>query len=580
MAVNGYSYARFSSSSQEEGDSLRRQGHGENPEESPVYKKCREVGLKLIPLRADKAKSAYKGEHLKNGELGLFLKLVEDGTIPKGSWLLIENIDRISRLPPMDAQELMIRIIRSGLTLWVAQSNLTLNEEILDRQPFLQYQLLGELIRAYSESKYKSDRVKQEYGKRLNDIRKGKPQHGKCPSWLQFNGNGWDLIPEHAQTVRIVVDMTLNGIGCVAICRKLNELNRPLFRESKNKKAKAWQVSTVRYLQLSRTLIGEYQPKQKEGNSYQPHGKPVEGYYPPVIDQKTFNRMQAVLGQRLIGGKTRDSEGILNLFGRILVDGFDGSTIRLSQSEKGGRTSMRSSLIRSGAAKGVGFNYNEFERNFLNWVTEIKLNPSKKGSDLSALMDKLTAVQVDIGNMKAKFKTAKDRGMVADLVHQLREEEEQLIEQINHERLKDEHRIESTASLIRQLADCPAKHLKEFRAQIRVQIQITCQRIAVYCFRQRMKLACAAHVILADGSDHLFWTVTERNKPTITARMSRREKGNSVSWNQAELLELLPEIAKNIFNSARITEVTKSEVLKSLSGRKSKLTEVRIVSVG
>ena len=41
----------------------------------------------------------------------------EDGTVPRGSWLLVENLDRLSREPALDASYTMQGIIRAGVTV-------------------------------------------------------------------------------------------------------------------------------------------------------------------------------------------------------------------------------------------------------------------------------------------------------------------------------------------------------------------------------------------------------------------------------------------------------------------------------
>ena len=54
----------------------------------------------------DLGKSAYTGEHRKNADrhaLAAFLKLVDAGKIPRGSYLLIENLDRLSRVDEVPA---------------------------------------------------------------------------------------------------------------------------------------------------------------------------------------------------------------------------------------------------------------------------------------------------------------------------------------------------------------------------------------------------------------------------------------------------------------------------------------------
>src|SRR5262249_16773911 len=89
-----YSYIRFSHPEQARGDSLRRQ-----TEATRAW--CDRNGARLDESTTlhDLGRSAFLGEHRKNPDrnaLAGFLKLVEKGKIPKGSFLVIENLDRLS----------------------------------------------------------------------------------------------------------------------------------------------------------------------------------------------------------------------------------------------------------------------------------------------------------------------------------------------------------------------------------------------------------------------------------------------------------------------------------------------------
>src|SRR4051794_35908665 len=95
-----YSWGRFSTLAQGETgkDSMRRQTDS-------AKRWCLANGYTLSDqLFFDKGKSGFKGEHIKEGgELLKFIKLVEDGTIAKGSLLCVDSYDRFSRLPPSKA---------------------------------------------------------------------------------------------------------------------------------------------------------------------------------------------------------------------------------------------------------------------------------------------------------------------------------------------------------------------------------------------------------------------------------------------------------------------------------------------
>ena len=97
MAVETYtgpvfSYVRFSSARQAQGDSERRQ-------DDAAKRWCEEKKLTLdTSLRPDRGVSAFNKGNLKGkGNLGLFLKKIQDGRVPSGSTLLVENLDRLSR---------------------------------------------------------------------------------------------------------------------------------------------------------------------------------------------------------------------------------------------------------------------------------------------------------------------------------------------------------------------------------------------------------------------------------------------------------------------------------------------------
>src|SRR5262245_52660873 len=106
--IRAYSYVRMSTQRQLRGDSLRRQ-----LERSRTY--ADEHSLLLDDSLQDLGVSAWKGRNFKQGALGRFLAMVESGEIPKGSYLLIESLDRLSREAVPDALTLFMAIINAGI---------------------------------------------------------------------------------------------------------------------------------------------------------------------------------------------------------------------------------------------------------------------------------------------------------------------------------------------------------------------------------------------------------------------------------------------------------------------------------
>ena len=89
------SYARWSSGRQSDGDSLRRQTEG-------AERFCAQHGLTLDHSLIDDGVSAFKGANLE-ASLGKFLKDIEAGVISRDVVLIVENMDRVTRINPTKA---------------------------------------------------------------------------------------------------------------------------------------------------------------------------------------------------------------------------------------------------------------------------------------------------------------------------------------------------------------------------------------------------------------------------------------------------------------------------------------------
>jgi DNA invertase Pin-like site-specific DNA recombinase len=114
-AAKVYSNLRFSDAKQAAGGSIDRQ-------RQYAKKWADEHGLTLddsLSMR-DEGLSAYHQKHVKTGALGIFLETVNTGTIPAGSVLVVEGLDRLSRAEPILAQAQLTQIINAGLTVVTA----------------------------------------------------------------------------------------------------------------------------------------------------------------------------------------------------------------------------------------------------------------------------------------------------------------------------------------------------------------------------------------------------------------------------------------------------------------------------
>src|SRR5262245_10201007 len=110
-----YSYVRFSTPEQAKGDSLRRQA-----EAAADWCQRHQVTLDTGTTLRDLGRSAYLGEHRKNPDryaLAAFLKMVDAGKIPRGSYLIIESLDRLTREHVRAGLMLLLGLIEAGVCI-------------------------------------------------------------------------------------------------------------------------------------------------------------------------------------------------------------------------------------------------------------------------------------------------------------------------------------------------------------------------------------------------------------------------------------------------------------------------------
>src|SRR5262245_10557651 len=108
-----YSYLRFSSMAQADGDSVRRQ----TALRDGWLKRHPAVRLDTSLRLEDKGVSGYRGEHRTNKRhaLAVFLDLVERGRVPAGSYLIVENLDRLTRENPIISIPAVLSLIAAGI---------------------------------------------------------------------------------------------------------------------------------------------------------------------------------------------------------------------------------------------------------------------------------------------------------------------------------------------------------------------------------------------------------------------------------------------------------------------------------
>ncbi len=134
-----------------------------------------------------------------------------------------------------------------------------------------------------------------------------------CPGWLDLSGDrrSFVFVPEKAQVVREIFELSIGGLGSYAIADRLNRKGVPPFGPSPT-----WDHTTIDGMLRSRATLGEYQPKSWAGGTKKgvPVGAPIANYYPAVIDETTFQAAQVARQRHLATGRGRKGNNIANLF--------------------------------------------------------------------------------------------------------------------------------------------------------------------------------------------------------------------------------------------------------------------------
>lgn len=291
----------------------------------------------------DAGVSAFRGQGQE--ALHAFARAVESKRIAKGSYLLVENADRISRAAPLKGLAALERLTKLGVYVVTLSDGKRYDAASFEREDVTD--LLTALLhahRAHSESVVKSRRVREALkAKRTKAQESRTPLGSVCPSWLELDKNraGYIVRPDRAKIVRTIFDWTASGLGNTAVAKRLNRSGVKVI----SGRAQAWSAGSVGQLVTSRTVIGEYAPHRTEVDpetgkrTRVPDGDPVPNMYPAVIPVATFLRVQRDRQKRRNPSGPR-GESVSNLFTGLLRCQC-GASIHLLTHRKDEKTGVR-----------------------------------------------------------------------------------------------------------------------------------------------------------------------------------------------------------------------------------------------
>lgn len=249
----------------------------------------------------DQGVSGYSGKNITDGALGAFLNEIKEGRVAPGSFLLIEDIDRLSRLPVMEALGVFQQIIGAGITIVTLGDGARYSLERLrnDWTPLMP--VLFAMARGHGESERKSDLLGRAWrAKKAAAATERKPLGNTAPMWLTYSkDDGYQLHPDRTALVQRIFQLSIDGYGMGVIAKMLNDDG------IKTTKGKEWGNSSLDKILNNRSVIGEYQPRTLQGKKRVAVGDPIPNFYPPAIDEATFYRAQQAMNSRRIFRTTK-----------------------------------------------------------------------------------------------------------------------------------------------------------------------------------------------------------------------------------------------------------------------------------
>lgn len=304
-----YSYRRFSSKAQAQGDSIRRQVE-------LAQKYCSEHSLELSNKSfEDLGISAWTGSNAaEDAGLGQFLQACKDGRIESDAVLLVENLDRLSRERIKKAMRQLMDITdHVDVITLVDGRRYTKDMDITD------FIIAGATMqRANEESEIKSKRVSAAWEAKRRDPKNAKKTK-KCPSWLDVTEDGYEfVVNERVDIVVEAFELSSQGLGNLKVANQLNAMG---FKTDRNKD---WSPSSISHLLRNRMVLGEYQPKKKQDGKLINAGAAVADYYPQIIDIDLFNKVQLCIAERskkIRMGATRSHRNLIRDNGKCMCGG-------------------------------------------------------------------------------------------------------------------------------------------------------------------------------------------------------------------------------------------------------------------
>ena len=408
-----YSYIRFSSKKQEQGDSVRRQ-----TELAEKYSIANNLTLSEKNFQ-DLGISAFKEGNRPS--LGDMLEAIEQGAIESGSTIIIESLDRLSRRGIDVTQQIIKSILQHNVYIASLVDGLLLNREsVNDLVSVIRIALAADL--AYKESEKKSQRLRETKQQQRQRALNGEVINKILPFWLARDNDRF-VFSDRLDAVKRIIELKQKGLGTNKIAKTLNDEGFSPLRSA------GWNHTTVGKTLKSVALYGAYQTSETTKDRKVILLDIVEDYYPAVISKEEFMLLQSDAKQNKPGYKSDK-----NAFTGLLKHECGGALVRKFHVVTG-RTYQYHVCANARDGKcSVTQNFKNIETALFKILKELKLE--KKTTLDSTLVQERSETQEKIQDLNQMLLSMKKPPVsVLQTIGNLEEKLQELDQAINQQQL-------------------------------------------------------------------------------------------------------------------------------------------------
>lgn len=275
-------YIRFSTAEQAAGSSRDRQMEkvAEWLAANPEYT--------LSSAYEDLGRSGHDGSHIAEGALGELLKAIKDGAVPAGSIILVEALDRFSRMQPLDILPHVQTIIRADVSLITLEDNQKYDRASLNGDALLLFVM--KVRAAFEYSQRLGDRIARSYNKRATKAKEGETIKRRNGFWLTSDGK---LIEGAKDVVLAVFRRYVDGASIRSLARDYPEYLK--------------NTASVRHVLRNPAAMGSwqrYKTSKVNGKQQNEATELIENVFEAAVEPALFYQAQALLDKEKRQGVT------------------------------------------------------------------------------------------------------------------------------------------------------------------------------------------------------------------------------------------------------------------------------------